>query len=334
VRDAGFPATALDTALGGAAGPLRAFRKLRAAVAGAGPDLVHAYGLRPSLLLRFLTPRPPLVQAVHSIDAHRPWWQAVLDRETAGRVDRHLVNSEAGAAFLAAKRGVARDRIRVVANGIDVEAVARAATERDRARAALGLGAGAPVILTVANLRPPKGLEVLARTAARLAGADCPPWVWLIAGEGPLATSLAAELAERELAARVRLLGFRRDVPALLAACDVFCLTSHREGVPVSILEAMAAGKPVVATAVGGVGELVVESGTPDVAAAGATGLLAPAGDDRRLAAALAALLADPARRAAMGAAGQARARAAFTLERAAAEIAAVYRELIPARRG
>jgi glycosyltransferase involved in cell wall biosynthesis len=132
----------------------------------------------------------------------------------------------------------------------------------------------------------------------------------------------------------VRLLGFRRDVPALLAACDVFCLTSHREGVPVSILEAMAAGKPVVATDVGGVGELVVESGTPDVAAAGETGLLAPAGDDRRLAAALAALLAAPARRAAMGAAGQARARAAFTLERAAAEIAAVYRELIPARRG
>jgi glycosyltransferase involved in cell wall biosynthesis len=220
----------------------------------------------------------------------------------------------------------------VVPNGIDVEAIARGEAERERTRAALGVAPGAPLILTVANLRPPKGLDVLARTAERLHDTNA-PWVWLIAGEGPLAMSLAAELAERGLAERVRLLGFRRDVPALLAACDVFCLTSNREGVPISILEAMAAGKPVVATDVGGVGELVVESGTPDVAAACETGLLAPAGDDRRLALALAALIADPARRAAMGSSGRARARASFTRERAAAAIAAVYRELFPRER-
>jgi glycosyltransferase involved in cell wall biosynthesis len=336
-RDRGFPAASLDIALGGARNALRAFRRLTAVIAREAPALVHAYGLRPSLLMRFARPRPPLVQAVHSIDAHRPLWQAVLDRETAGRVDRYLTNSETGAAFLAARRGAERRRIRVVPNGIDVEAVARAETERDRTRAALGLAANVPVILTVANLRPPKGLDVLARTAEQLAAPSPPelvsaaPWVWLVAGEGPLATSLAAELVERGLAERVRLLGFRRDVPALLAACDVFCLTSRREGVPVSILEAMAAGKPVVATDVGGVRELVVATGGPDAAVPGETGLLAASGDDHTLAAALAALLADPARRAAMGAAGRARARASFTLERAARDIADVYRELLPA---
>ncbi len=328
VRDAGFPGASLDTALGGASGAFRAFRRLRATLVREAPALVHAYGLRPSLLMRFAKPRPPLVQAVHSIDAHRPWWQAVLDRETGSRVDRYLVNSEAGAAFLAAERGANRSRIRVVPNGIEVEAVARAETGRDRTRAALGLAPGAPVILTVANLRPPKGLEVLTRTAERLHTSPL-PWVWLIAGEGPLATSLAAELAERGLATHVRLLGFRRDVPALLAACDVFCLTSNREGVPVSILEAMAAGKPVVATDVGGVRELVAGTGGPEAQVPGETGLLAPAGDDRALARALAALIADPTRRAAMGAAGRARARASFTLERAAGAIAGVYRELI-----
>ena len=121
-----------------------------------------------------------------------------------------------------------------------------------------------PLILTVANLRPPKGLEVLARIAERLQGANA-PWVWVIAGEGPLATSLAAELAERELATRVRLLGFRRDVPALLAASDIFCLTSNREGCRSRSSRRWRRGKPVVATDVGGVRELVVASGTPEV---------------------------------------------------------------------
>jgi glycosyltransferase involved in cell wall biosynthesis len=109
-------------------------------------------------------------------------------------------------------------------------------------------------------------------------------------------------------------------VAALLAAADLFCLTSRREGVPVSILEAMAAGRAVVATDVGGVREQVVE---------GETALLVPPGDPGAFARAVAALLADPARRGAFGAAGQARARARFTVERAAAAIAAVYAELL-----
>ena len=154
-----------------------------------------------------------------------------------------------------------------------------------------------PLILTVANLRPPKGLEVLARTAEKLHGANA-SWVCPspARGRSPRASPPSSPSASWRRACGSSV---RRDVPALLAASDIFRLTSNREGVPIAILEAMAAGEPVVATDVGGVRELVVGSGTP-VSAAGETGLLAPAGDDRALAAALAALIADPARRAAM----------------------------------
>ncbi|HWN81823.1 MAG TPA: glycosyltransferase family 4 protein, partial [Candidatus Udaeobacter sp.] len=256
-----------------------------------------------------------------SIDSHRPPWQAYLDQETAARVDRYLANSETAADFLVAERKVDRARIRVIPNGIDVEAMAAGAPERDRMRNLLGVPVACSLILTVANLREPKGLDVLVATAERLAAArPAPLFVWLIAGTGPLAGDLAQDLARRGLAERVRLIGFRADIPALLAACDLFCLTSRREGVPISIVEAMAAGKAVVATDVGGTRELVLT---------GETGLLAPSGDDQALAEALLRLLGDRALAAAFGRAGQERARAHFTVERAARDIAAVYTELL-----
>ena len=320
---AGVPVASLEIPLTGPIAFYRAHHRLMRALRQDPPDLLHAYGLRPSLLARFIHPRPPLVQAVHSIDTHRPPWQAYLDQETAARVDCYITNSETAADFLTAERRVDRARICVVPNGIDVEAVAVAAAERDRMRNMLGVPAACALILTVANLREPKGLDVLVATAERLATArPAPLFVWLIAGTGPLAGDLAKDLARRGLAERVRLIGFRSDIPALLAASDLFCLTSRREGVPVSILEAMAAGKAVVATDVGGTRELVLE---------GVTGLLAPSEDDQGLAAALLRLLADRELCAAFGRAGQERARAHFTLERAAREIAEVYAELLAA---
>ncbi len=328
--EAGVPTESLGTPLAGPAGPLRAYLRLRSALPALGPDLIHSYGLRPSLLVRFQRPRPPLVQSLHSIDTHRPPWQAYLDRETADRVDRYITNSGAGAQFLMVERGVQRAQVAVVPNGIDVEAFATAAARREAARAALGIDPHTVLILTVANLRPPKGLDVLAEAAARLAStvspaaaheASVPPrFVWLVAGDGPLAAGFAAQIARRGLARLVRPLGFRRDIPELMAAADLFCLTSRREGVPVSILEAMATGRAVVTTDVGGVSELVI---------AGETGVMVPPDDPAGLAAELAALVADAPRRAALGRAGQTRALNHFTLEKAATAIAAVYDELL-----
>lgn len=325
-KGAGLPVASLGLGrLGlGRLGILRAARRLHRHLAEARPDLVHAYGLRPSLLVRLSPHRPALVQAVHSVDAHRPPWQAILDRWTAGRVNHYVTNSEAGARFLAAERAVDPARIRVVPNGIDVERfAAAAATRRDAARTALHLDERIPVIITVANLRPPKGLDTLVEAAAHL---ECvqitngPGFIWLVAGQGPLADSLARDLARRGLAGHVRLLGFRDDIPDLLAAADIFCLTSRREGAPISILEAMAAGRPIVATDAGGMRELV---------AGGETGIVLEPGNAAAIAGALARLIADREYRARLGAAGQARARARHTVERAAAAIAAVYDEML-----
>jgi glycosyltransferase involved in cell wall biosynthesis len=279
--------------------------------------------------MRFRWQRPPLVQAVHSLDVHRPGWQALLDRSTARRVDRYVTNSEAGARFLESERRVPSARVRVVPNGIDVEAFAACTTRRQETRAELGIGPDVPVLLTVANLRPPKGLDVLVETASRLAAAAAsgavdsssgPPLVWLIAGDGPLAGALESDLSRRGLTEIVRPLGFRCDIGELAAAADLFCLTSRREGVPVAILEAMAVGRPVVATRVGGVSELVVD---------GETGLLVPPGDPTELATALRTLLDHPERRARLGAAGQERARARHAIAYSAAAIASVYDELL-----
>jgi glycosyltransferase involved in cell wall biosynthesis len=259
------------------------------------------------------------VQAVHSVDAHRPAWQAFLDRRTAARVDCYLANSEAGVRFLVAQRGVDPSRIRHIPNGIDVARFAAAQAQREATRTALAIDPRATVLLTVANLRAPKGLDLLVEAAARIAGAGV-PFVWLVAGDGPLASALAGDLERRGLAGPVRLLGFRSDIPELLAAADVFCLTSRREGAPVSLLEAMAAGRTVVATDVGGVRELVAE----DV-----NGILVPPDDPAAIASAIATLLQDPDRRARLGNAGQARVRARHTLDLAANAIATAYEDVL-----
>ncbi|MGD8397171.1 MAG: glycosyltransferase family 4 protein [Candidatus Eiseniibacteriota bacterium] len=294
-------------------------RALARELAAVNPDLVHVYGLRPSLLMRIRRRRPPLVQSVHSLDVHRPAWQAWLDRLTARRVDRYITNSRAGARYLERHRGVPAGRVDVVENGIDVDRFAAAAGRRQATRDALAVPEGRTAILTVANLRAPKGLDVLVGAAARLrdAGLDL---VWLVAGSGPEETALRAALAAARLEERVRLLGFRRDVAELLAASDLVCLTSRREGVPVSILEAMAAGRPVVATRVGGVAELVED---------GVTGLLVEPGDAGAVSTALAALVRDPGRRRRLGEAAARRAHGRYRTERAAAAIATVYERLL-----
>lgn len=150
-------------------------------------------------------------------------------------------------------------------------------------RRALGLPDDAIVVITVANLRPEKDYRNLLRAAAIAIERD--PRVHLIAvGQGPLEAQIAEEHRRLGLANRVQLLGYRTDVPQLLAASDIFVLASRTEGLPVAIMEAMAQGLPVVATAVGGVPEAVID---------GRTGRLVPPGDSTALANALLELAAD-----------------------------------------
>ncbi len=157
--------------------------------------------------------------------------------------------------------------------------------DRRAARAALVDREDARIVLTVCRLEERKGLAELVGAAARLRE-RLPALRVLIAGTGPFEGRVRELVAAQGLEEHVRLLGYREDVGTLLAAADAFCLPSHLEGLPVSILEAMQARTPCVATAVGG---------TPHIVRDGETGLLTAAHDPDGLADALARILTDPA---------------------------------------
>jgi glycosyltransferase involved in cell wall biosynthesis len=191
----------------------------------------------------------------------------------------------------------------VIHNAVDAAAAPVAALDAD-----------VPTIVSVGRLHEPKDFATLARALRSLPAAG---WSAEIVGDGPDRPAVERELREGELTAAVRLVGERTDVPRRLADADVFVLSSRSECMPISVLEAMAVGLPVVASAVGGVPEMVVD---------GETGYLVAPGDDRALGAALARLVADPDLRRRMGAAGRARVQERFDLPGFRAAHLALYR--------
>lgn len=182
--------------------------------------------------------------------------------------------------------GVPADKLEVCHLGVDPDAYRPDAELRARTRAALGVDDATQIVLCASHLRPGKGTELLPRLAAELA-ADPGGTVVLAAGGGPLAEQLRAEAAERGLGEdRFRLLGVREDMPALLAAADAFVFpTQANEGMGLGVLEAMAAGVPVVGTAVSDIGRLpadtaaLVSQGDPDALVAAARRLVADRDD-------------------------------------------------------
>ena len=178
-----------------------------------------------------------------------------------------------------------------------------------------GSGTGDFVALLAAALRPEKQVSVFVRAVAH-AAADEPRIRGLIAGSGAEQTAVEQEVARANGA--VRLLGRRNDVPALLEAADVVCLSSAVEAAPLVLVEAMAAGRPVVATRVGGVAELV-----------GDDALLVPPGDVDAFSAALVSLARDPARARRLGELGRRRFRERFTLDRMAAAYDSLLDEVL-----
>lgn len=290
---------------------------LRAAMAGA--DVVHAHSPVLAGVARLLRPtlprsrRPALVYTEHNEWTSHRRLTRVFNGLTAGLDDAHW----------AVSRQV-RDTIwpwlrsgyEVLIHGIDTAGVARDPGTRDRVRHELGLEPSAVVGITVANLRRQKDYPNLLR-AAKMALEANPALTLLAVGQGPLADDIAALHAELGLGERFRLLGFRRDVHDLMAASDFFVIGSAHEGLPVAIMEAYAAGLPVVATAVGGVPDAV----TPE------TGILVPPRDHERLAEAILALAADPARRATMAKAARS-ASTSYDITNAVAEQERTYRRL------
>jgi glycosyltransferase involved in cell wall biosynthesis len=211
--------------------------------------------------------------------------------------------------------GVDAARLRLVYEGVPDRAPAAGGQEALRA---LGIPAGVPVIGNVAALVDHKDHPTLLRAAARVLAqrADAR---FVIVGDGERRDALAALARDAGIAGSVTFTGFRDDVDRLLPAFDVFCLSSHMEGLGTIVLDAMAFARPVVATAAGGIPESVVD---------GVTGRLTPTRDDAALAAALLELIEDPARALSLGQAGRRRFEECFSAERMVAETLAVYAEV------
>ena len=213
--------------------------------------------------------------------------------------------------------------IHVVHNGVDLEAYSPSISA-DGVRDALGIPPKSPLIVAAGRLVGQKGYpDLIAATA--LLRSQLSDLRVLIVGGGKEEARLRAQVETQSLGENVIFTGFRRDVERLVRAGDVFVQASHFEGLPNAVLEAMALGRPVVATDVGGTRELVVE---------GQTGYLVPARNPQVLADRLAAMLADPARRDAMGAAGRARAEAHFSLEAMVTGTERLFQTLVTGARG
>lgn len=185
------------------------------------------------------------------------------------------------------------DRTVVIPNAVDVAAHPRATPVE-----------AVPLLVSVGRLKAPKDFSTLVRAVARL---EPRSWRLIIVGDGPERPALERQLHAEGLDDAVEFVGERSDVSELLAGADAFVLSSRSEGMPLSVLEAMAAGLPVVATAVGGVPEVVVHD---------ETGVLVAPGDAEALAAALARLIDDPELRRRLGSAGRSRAARHFDLPR------------------
>jgi len=183
------------------------------------------------------------------------------------------------------------------------------------ARRRMGLPLDRPIVAIVARLVPVKNVGLFLRAMAKMS----PPALAVVVGDGELRSALEAESAALGLGERCRFVGWQRDVAAVYAAADVVALTSRNEGSPVSIIEAMAAARPVVCTAVGGV---------PDVVRPG-TGVLVAPGDEDAFAAALAGLLSDPARRADLGRAARQAVYPAYDASRLVADMTRLYDSLL-----
>jgi glycosyltransferase involved in cell wall biosynthesis len=281
---------------------LGAWLRLRRALRANRPHVLHSFLFHANLVGSLAAVGSGIGMKIASIRVEEPrrrhlWLQCL----TQGLTDVFTCVSESARQYTHRRAHVPLHKLVVVPNGVDP-------SECDLPVLApppeWRLPEGAPVVAFVGRLDRQKNPLLLLRAAARVLR-DAPETVFAFAGKGPLETRCRAEADRLNISASVRWLGWQSDIRPLLATMDLLALPSCWEGMPNVILEAMACGKPAVATNVGGCAELIVE---------GETGFLAPPGDEAALAERILRLLRDPALRRRLGAAARERVKREFSL--------------------
>ena len=294
---------------------------LRSLVVSGRYDVVHSHSPMLAIAARLVvrtmpwSSRPKLVTTEHNSWSSHALVTRFLNAVTWGLDDAHLVVSEdVRHSLWPAWR---RARVEVLLHGSDLGPMRAARSDRSAVRRELGVGEEEIVVGTVANFRSQKGYPDLLAAARRVV--DSHAGVRFVAvGQGPLENDVRALHDELGLGGRFRLLGYRDDVPRVLAGCDVFVLASRYEGLPVALMEAFAAGLPIVATDVVGIRHMVRN---------GVDGVLVPLGRPDLLAAALLEVSSDPELRRRLAHAARRRA-GDFDIRRTVGRIEELYRHL------
>ncbi len=318
-------------------GDLMALIALMRTIRRGRPQIVHTHAAKAGTLGRLaalLVParrRPVLVHTFHGhslsgyFSSRRQRVFLAIERALAARTDRLIAVSAEVRDELVALGVAGSERFEVIELGFDLRPFQVSTGERSRRgralRTELGVPADARVVTLIARLVPIKRVDRFLRVAAALADRDD---VWfVVVGDGELGTQLRALERPPELAARVIWAGFRRDIPDVCFASDVVVLTSDNEGTPVSLIEAQAAGTPVVSTRVGGVASVVRD---------GITGFIVDTDDEPGVARAITRLLDDQPLAARFGSAGAEHARR-FSLDMLVERIDGLYQRLLRERR-
>ncbi len=286
----------------------RTLRDLVRIVRQQGIDLLHLHGYGATNFGRLagrLVGVPSIVHE-HFADLRMPAYQRAADRALRPLTVWAIAVSEAVRGFMLRDRAIPAERLEVVYNGAALETFdgfpARGSPAWRALRERLRLPVARPVIAIVARLTPIKGHTYFLQAAARVVR-QVPDVTFLVVGDGELDATLRAEARHLGLEGQVVFTGYRGDVPALLAASDALAITSIHEGAPLSLLEAMAAGCGIVATHVGGIGEVLED---------GVSGLLVHPQDPDAIAGGLLRLIGDPSLRTRLGSAAQSAVAARF----------------------
>jgi glycosyltransferase involved in cell wall biosynthesis len=317
--EAGIPVAYLGKRLGF---DPRVFARLGQVVRTFQPDVVHThlYVLRYALPVMLLQRISAKVHTVHTM----------ADQEVGRWGQRlHSIAFRQGIVPVSIAQEVSASLRRVygldaplIPNGIPVKRYQQPAVPRSEWRAIHGFNASDIILVSVARFYPPKNQGLLVEAFHRGGGSE-PRTHLLLVGEGPNRRAVEQQVQGLGLQDRVHFLGLRTDIPEILAASDIFALTSDWEGNPLSVMEAMAAGKPAICTSVGGVSELVQD---------GTTGLLVNPGDAEGVANAMRLLTDQPALCRAMGEAGSARANSLFDVAAMTNRYMELYQALLHAR--